>query len=229
MTSRIWVKAGAGSLLLLAVLALADLALSAQVTGDDLRVDQHLSLLRFDAATRASLDLTLAAQEAVGLAALALAVTVLVLRNRHWDAVRLFVMAGAAWAVALVVKYFVNRPRPPAHLWVQPPDPTGSFPSGHTTTAIVVLLIVCVLAWRLRRMRWVAMVIGSAYVLAVGISRLYLGDHYPTDIVGSFLVVAASVLLVSAITDVPCIRQFGARLLRLPEPAGSSAAARRGG
>jgi undecaprenyl-diphosphatase len=223
-----WVKAGAGSLLMAAVLALADLALTVRVTGDDLRVDQRLSLLRFDVATRASLDLALAAQEAVGLAALALAIIVLVLRHRQWDAVRLSVMAGAAWTVALVVKYFVNRPRPPAQLWVQPPDPTGSFPSGHTTTAIVVFLIVCVLAWRFHRLRWVAIVLGSAYVLAVGISRLYLGDHYPTDILGSFLVVAASVLLVSALTDVPRIRQLGARLLRLPEPTGSPAAARPG-
>lgn len=222
MTSRIRLKASAGLLLMLAVLVLAGLALTGQVTRDDLGVDQRLSVLRFSSATTASMDLTLAAQEVVGLAVLGLAVVVLVLRHRRWDAVRLFVMAGTAWLVALVVKYLFNRPRPPARLWLQTPDPTGSFPSGHTTTAVVVLLIVCVLVWRLRRLRWVVMVVGLSYVLAVGASRLYLGDHYPTDIIGSFLTVAASVLLVSAVTDLPQVRQLGARLLRVPGIADSS-------
>ncbi|HEX3783922.1 MAG TPA: phosphatase PAP2 family protein [Pseudonocardiaceae bacterium] len=219
MTSFVRLKVGAGSLLMVAMLCLAGLALTSAITSDDLHVDQHLSLFRFGAATTVSMDLTQAAQAAVGLGALAMAAIVLFLRQRRWDAVRLVAVAGSAWVVALAVKDVFNRPRPPASLWLLRPDPTGSFPSGHTTTAVVIFLCACVLAWRLRRVRLVVIAIGLVYALAVGASRLYLGDHYPTDVLGSFLTVAATALLVWAITDLPGVRQLAARFLPLPELA----------
>ncbi|WP_052371572.1 phosphatase PAP2 family protein [Amycolatopsis taiwanensis] len=225
-SSRTGVKTLAGVVALLAVAALGALALTSSVTSVDLRVDQALQSLRSDGATSVFLGLTNSAQEIVGLAVLALGVVILLLRRRRWDAARLFVMAGAAWALATVVKYLFDRPRPPAGLWLMAPDSPRSFPSGHTTTATVIVVIAAMVligtAWRVA-----AIALAVVFALAVGFSRVYLGDHYPTDVLGAYLTVTAVVLIVSAFTDLPRVRQLGGRLLRDPELAGGPASGAR--
>jgi undecaprenyl-diphosphatase len=213
-----------GAVLLLTLLVEGALALTPQVTHDDLRVDTQIAALRFPAGTAVAIGLTDAAQEAVGLGALAVTVVVLLVRRRRWDAARLLGMAGAAWALALVVKQVFDRPRPPANLWALAPDASASFPSGHTTTAAVIVLILTVLAQRLRRRaRITVLAAGVVYALAVGASRLYLGDHYPTDVAASYLTVAAAVLLAWTVTALPRVRHLAARVLRIPDIAPSEA------
>ena len=219
MTSLTRVKAAAGMVLLAAVLILGWLALTSQVTHDDLRVDQALVPLRFPAATSVFTALTDAAAEAAGLAALAAGIIVLLARRRRWDAARLALMGGAAWTLALAVKHIISRPRPPASLWLVRPDATGSFPSGHDTTATLVVLIVFMALAGTGRLRIAGTALAAVFALAVGASRVYLGDHYPTDVLGSYLTVAAAALLVSAVTDLPRVRRLAARLLRVPEIA----------
>ena len=104
--------------------------------------------------------------------------------------------AGMASAVALVLsllctnivlKHLVSRPRP----WldvvgliplVAEPDP-NSFPSGHTSAA---LAAACAW-WRTlpaRWMKWLAL----AMAVLMGLSRLYVGVHYPSDVLAGALV-----------------------------------------
>ncbi|MDQ3284510.1 MAG: phosphatase PAP2 family protein [Actinomycetota bacterium] len=64
-----------------------------------------------------------------------------------------------------------------------------SFPSGHATVAVGFYGTLTLLAaWRLRRLRrWAVVLGGLVLVLLIGFSRLYLGVHYPTDVLAGFL------------------------------------------
>jgi undecaprenyl-diphosphatase len=155
--------------------------------------------------------LTDAAAEAAGLALLAAGIIVLLARRRRRDAARLLLAGGTAWTLALVVKHVISRPRPPASLWLVRPDASGSFPSGHDTTATLLIVIAFMTLAGTGRLRVAGTALAAAFALAVGASRIYLGDHYPTDVLGSYLTVAAAVLLVSAFTDLPAVRRLRRR------------------
>lgn len=219
MTAR--VKVLLGVIGLLGLLALGIVARSAMITRHDLHVDCRLSELRFPAGTEVALGLTAAASEAVGLAILAVGLLVLVVRRRRWDAVRLAAAVGGSWTLGIAVKALIDRTRPPASLWLLPPDSAASFPSGHDTTACAVVLVALLVLRGTGRLRVAGLTAALGYAAAVGASRVYLGDHYPTDVLGSWLTVASAALLVWAITDLGIVRRAAAAVLRerIPSPA----------
>lgn len=105
------------------------------------------------------------------------------------------VVAGA-WLggqlLSLTLKLVYRRPRPT----VFPPliHASGfSYPSGHTITAVMTYgLLAVVIRRRLpRAWRWVSTAIAIGVVALVGLSRVYLGAHYPSDVLGSVLIAGA--------------------------------------
>jgi membrane-associated phospholipid phosphatase len=126
--------------------------------------------------------------------------------------------AAGAWAVQVAVKQLVERPRPPAGLALS--HATGfAFPSGHATDAAAVYGMLAVLLARSgRRAASAAALLAAVGVIAlVGLSRLYLGVHWLTDVVGG--VGIGAVWLVSLILFV------GTRI-ELPTRPGSKRTAR---
>ena len=111
----------------------------------------------------------------------------------------LFVLVSVAGGALLVdaVKLFIARPRPDlvAHLvQVQ----TYSFPSGHATASAVTFLTLGTLLGRvLGRKRLKAYVLGTAMALTllVGASRVYLGVHWPSDVLAGWSLGAAWAML----------------------------------
>lgn len=97
--------------------------------------------------------------------------------------------------IAEGLKYAVNRERPYEKfpLLIHPYDASEkgqSFPSGHTSEAFAMaasLSIEC--------KRWYVVVPAYAYATAVGYSRLYLGEHYPTDVLAGAAVGIGSAYL----------------------------------
>ena len=90
------------------------------------------------------------------------------------------VAAGAAWVLAHVTKAIANRPRPyevmaDAVLRQQPAHGT-SFPSSHT--AVTVAVVIALVPFLVRPLAAVAI----GYAVLVGWSRVYLGVHYPLDV-----------------------------------------------
>ena len=87
--------------------------------------------------------------------------------------------------VFLIVTALVGRDRPAVeHLDLAPP--TSSFPSGHTAAAVALYGCVAIIVLRELRPRWLANVIAVACFaipVIVGLSRIYRGMHFPTDVV----------------------------------------------
>jgi undecaprenyl-diphosphatase len=76
-----------------------------------------------------------------------------------------------------------------------------SFPSGHATVAVGFYgALTLILAYRLRGFaRWAVATGGVSLVLLIGFSRLYLGVHYPTDVLAGFLAAPLWVICVGAV------------------------------
>lgn len=110
------------------------------------------------------------------------------------------VMAGAvlaAWASSQATKALYGRPRPdlvPHEAYVY----SASFPSGHSTMSTAAFLTLAMLIASLesrRRSKALAYVIAALVVIGVGFSRVYLGVHWPTDVLAGWCLGAAWSLL----------------------------------
>jgi membrane-associated phospholipid phosphatase len=117
------------------------------------------------------------------------------LHRRRAAVVVVVTMVGAA-VVSGALKTLVARHRPVV------PTPVdhvggGSFPSGHALTSFTALALLVVLTWphARRRTRIALIVAAGALVAVIGFSRLILGVHYLTDVLGGWLIGA---LLVAA-------------------------------
>ncbi|MDB5268600.1 MAG: hypothetical protein JWP58_1640 [Hymenobacter sp.] len=91
---------------------------------------------------------------------------------------------GGAMALNVLVKALFARPRPALWLSLKPAF-YYSFPSGHAMGAAAVATALGFLLWQ-HRGHWLAWVLGPLFALAVGWSRMYLGVHYPSDVLAGW-------------------------------------------
>lgn len=84
----------------------------------------------------------------------------------------------------LAAKPMFGRERPT--LWESiAPEDNYSFPSGHAMGSMTLACVLVLLAWRTRA-RWPVLLAGVVFVVLVGMSRVYLGVHYPSDILAGW-------------------------------------------
>lgn len=87
-------------------------------------------------------------------------------------------------ALNLVVKFHFARVRP--SLWLSlAPENSFSFPSGHAMGSATLAAALILLLWP-TRWRWLTVIGSSLFVVLVGLSRVYLGVHYPSDILAGW-------------------------------------------
>lgn len=143
--------------------------------------------------TRVARDVTDSAGSPIGylvLAAIAVSAGVLGTGTRHRLRLGLTVVAVAAVGIALRqgLVQAIGRARPPRSDWAA--TAAGfSFPSGHSTSAALAAGLLGIIVWHTVRSRLVRVLTTAfciAYALAVGLTRAYLGVHWPTDVLGGW-------------------------------------------
>lgn len=121
-----------------------------------------------------------------------------ILATGEWrEALGLVAVVASGVVVVMLLKAGVDRPRPEL-VPFGPHVATASFPSGHAAKASLVATSVVLTLWyrlRHRPARAVLVVVAVTTTLAVGASRVYLGVHWPSDVLGGWLIGAGWALL----------------------------------
>lgn len=110
-------------------------------------------------------------------------------RHRH-SAVLLVVATLGGLVLDALLKIGFNRPRPQIFTWGTRVV-SSSFPSGHAMSSIVVYGTVAYLAARLQQnfaSRAATMIFAGVIIIAISSSRLYLGVHYPSDVLAGLII-----------------------------------------
>jgi membrane-associated phospholipid phosphatase len=203
----------AGGAFIILILILGLLAKSGPVAGLSLRLERHIAAqYRTGALTAlARAASTIATPETVGIALLIAVPVILLLMRRRLDALKAFCILAGAFALAEAAKKLVGEHRPPAALRAMAADSGASYPSGHVTIAAALTVALVVVAVTVAGRR-TALVLGGLFAVAVAVSRVYLADHYPLDVIGSVLCALAGGFIVTGLAALPGLAPYLRRL-----------------
>ncbi|MFS4505149.1 phosphatase PAP2 family protein [Clavibacter sp. Sh2141] len=124
----------------------------------------------------------------------------LAIRRRSWTPIILVTAAGAGSLLLTIAgKEIIGRARPDLADAVPPYETSPSFPSGHTLNAVAIagiLAYVLLLRQHRRATRVLSITVAVVFAVTVGISRVYLGHHWFTDVLAAFFLSGAWLALV---------------------------------
>ncbi len=114
---------------------------------------------------------------------------------------RLALSGLAVWltlGIGSIIKLLIGRDRPlteySTNLYLQ----TNSFPSGHSSGSAIAYGLLAYLAWHLLPQPWnyIATALLVLLIILIGISRVYLGAHFPSDVAAGWLLGGAALCIV---------------------------------
>ncbi|MCG6567622.1 phosphatase PAP2 family protein [Tessaracoccus sp. ZS01] len=103
------------------------------------------------------------------------------------------IAVGGSLLITILGKNYIGRARPPIVEAVPPFESSMSFPSGHSLNALVIAGILAYLlirdTWKHRRwLTWVIAALAALYSISMGLSRVFLGHHWLTDVFGAWVI-----------------------------------------
>lgn len=207
-----------------AVLAIGfSVQLVAGLTTNEFGVDQELSRHHVGALTTLAMALNFLFAPVAGVCiVLVIGLYLFLVRKSFVRAVMFVLFACSGWVASEVFKLIVARHRPNPALLFDPLAPetgSNSFPSGHTAFAVALAFA---LYFLVRGTRWGVITAWAGAVLAIVVawSRIYIGVHYPSDVVASFLATSAAVIFLAGLWN-----RYAPRVLeRFPRRAQSGLA-----
>jgi undecaprenyl-diphosphatase len=114
----------------------------------------------------------------------------LVATQHRFSAFLLLVASAGGLVLNTILKSSFDRPRPRLFEWLTSPG-GSSFPSGHAMGSAIVYFTVAYLIGRLEKRRWMralTILTSLLLVLLISVSRLYLGVHYPSDVLAGMVI-----------------------------------------
>ena len=101
-----------------------------------------------------------------------------------------------------ILKYILQRPRPTEYRLI---EETGfSFPSGHSMVSMAFYGYLIYLIYKYvknKYLKWISIVLLSTLICSIGISRIYLGVHYTSDVLGGFLISLSYLIVYTLIVN----------------------------
>lgn len=134
-----------------------------------------------------------------GVAPFAFLVSLILLIQKRWRSFLFWsITLLGSYLINLNLKVYLHRLRP--HLWESsyPPHLDYGFPSGHSMASMTFTVALLILMWKTPWRNLIA-VLGSLFVVAIAWTRLYLGVHYPSDILGGWMLSIAWALGITLI------------------------------
>lgn len=108
------------------------------------------------------------------------------------------IVALGTYGVNSGLKELFHRSRPDTEYARNMVLETFSFPSGHAASSVVIFGLIALIAWHLLPQPYAAIVVAAIVILIllIGISRVYLGAHYASDVVIGWLVGAIGLAII---------------------------------
>lgn len=192
----------AGGILLIVALLLSVAALwglseltEGVMEGETLRADEAalrwLATYATDRRDVRALEITSLGSGTVVLAVSILSASLLALLKRRYYAILVAVAVSGGWILSPVLKALFDRNRPQVVEWRVPHAGQASFPSGHAMMGMVLYVVLAYVIHRISSRAWVsvlAITLAAIVVTLIGITRVYLGVHYPSDVLAGYAV-----------------------------------------
>ena len=136
--------------------------------------------------------------------------------GRQWLVASFIFLAGfTGLLLSYALKLLVARPRPSGELVrVVDPSETYGFPSTTALLSVVLLGMVCYLIWRSQPpgfLMAITFVAALLLIVASGLSRVYVGEHWATDVLGGWLFGAGWLFILIAVHRWYLLRRLRAR------------------
>ena len=169
---------------------LAETVMSGGTQSFDEAVLRWIYLRHTPALDATMIEITALGTGTVVLMIVCVAALFLSLTKHRYSALLLLAATAGGLLLDLVLKMRFDRPRPHVFAWGTNAV-SSSFPSGHAMSATIVYSTVAYLAARLQKRRWarwVTMFIALVFIALICFSRLYLGVHYPSDVLAGAVI-----------------------------------------